>query len=49
MFARQVRTSSTHEHIQELADKAMRFEVCKKNLSKHFELNNCKSEKVGMT
>lgn len=27
MFARQVRTSSTHEHIQELADKAMRFEV----------------------
>lgn len=27
MFARQVKTSSTHEHIQELGDKATRFEV----------------------
>ncbi len=27
VFARQIKTSSTHEHIQELGDKAERFEV----------------------
>lgn len=35
MFATQVKTTSTHKHIQELGDKARRFEVCIRDTRKH--------------